>query len=126
MKTRRLIAFLLVLCMAFVIVGCNKVVVEKGTEKTTDTQISMSYERFNGSKEYSITVDKETTITTTVLSKGGNLYLKVKQAGKQAIVNENITGKILYPITLPSAGTYKITMKGDNHVGSFNLDWSGK
>ncbi|MGM9681945.1 MAG: hypothetical protein ACI3XR_10640 [Eubacteriales bacterium] len=85
----------------------------------------MSYEKFDGTKEYSIRVkDGETlAVKVSIVTEGGSLALTIAQNGDQPAYRGKDLPTTDFTVYLKEAGTYTVTLTADEHSGSYSLDW---
>lgn len=129
---KKVLCLLLVAAMALPLTGCDEALVSSGTtfmcvSNQTSESFSMSYEQFDGMKQYRLkTRQDHTTVRVDVETESGSLSVKVTAAdGRDELtyVAENLqTGS--YAFEVPNAGKYTVTVTADEHSGSFSFDWS--
>lgn len=124
---KKFLSSLIVAFMLF-LTGCSgSWLIINGVTYNTPILFSMRYERFNGNKERSITVDANETliITVTVETVSGLLdaYIAKDNNTDDCSYQGNDIQTTSFTVTLSQAGRYTIRVDADNHRGSFSFNW---
>lgn len=116
-----------VVLVLLVLTGCGgrKRTAEGDIEILNDTSATMRYTRFWGQKQYTATLAEPTAIRVEVKTESGTLKLEIGTQGEAPIYQGSLSEDMSFTVNAPP-GTYQITVTGQEHVGSYRFDWSGK
>ena len=102
--------------------GCGKK--DRDVERwSTDSAAGMTYARYNSAESYTVRLPQSGAIAVEVTTQAGVLHLEIAQPGQEPVYTGNLSESVSFTVNL-QAGTYTVTVRGENHAGGFRLDWS--
>jgi hypothetical protein len=115
----------LILTLLFLAAGCTSgsYVTVKSFENNTADSMSMRYEKFSGTKSKTISLDEPATVCVNIVSDTGSLGLTITDKDGRSYYEGNELPSSSFSVSLDTPGKYKITIKADNHKGSYDISW---
>ena len=122
------VLILLLLFISIILVGCS--VKESGkyttflsVSNTKKDSFSMSYEKFDGYKTYTIKAEKDDNLHMTFTTEGGSIDCSIVDSNGNTVYQLSDVGELDNTIVLRLSGQYQITLTAHNHKGSFEFKW---
>lgn len=85
--------------------------------------MSMSYEKFSGSKSKTISLDEPSNVSVVVSTESGTLDLSITDKDGNSYYNGINIPSSAFSVSLDKSGKYDITVSADNHKGSYDISW---
>ncbi len=114
--------FLLLLAL-LMFTGCSSYTVIMGHEVNDNNLLSMEHRQFIGHKVESAKISGQCDLKVSIVTDSGNLNLSVTKKGEDSPIYESKNIQTSY-FTIPvSEGEYIIRLEGEEHSGSYNINW---
>ena len=107
--------------------GCSRnFTFELGSiESNTDTKMKMTYKRFDGVKDRTLTVKEgePVEINVAIKTKDGTLNASIYNEDFDYSYEGKDIPTSTFSVTLDEPGNYTIKVEGDMHEGSYSFTW---
>ncbi|NLJ30288.1 MAG: hypothetical protein GX424_01560 [Clostridiales bacterium] len=113
------------LTLIILMAGCTRgsFITIKSHENNTPTSMSMSYEKFSGSKLKTISLDEPSDVSVVVSTESGSLDISITDKDGYSYYAGTDIPSSSFRVSLDKQGKYEITVNADNHKGSYNISW---
>ncbi|AEY66436.1 hypothetical protein [Clostridium sp. BNL1100] len=97
----------------------------RAVEISTSSQMSMSYEKFNGYKATSIKVKEGNPVDVNVdiVSNTGKLDMSITDEKDHSVYEGKDIPTSSFSVSLDKPGDYKLKVSGEKHSGSYKITW---
>ena len=97
----------------------------RAVEISTSSQMSMSYEKFNGYKATSIKVKEGNPVDVNVdiVSNTGKLDMSITDEKDHSVYEGKDIPTSSFSVSLDKPGDYKLIVSGEKHSGSYKITW---
>lgn len=121
---KRVIAVGISLVLLIAMAGCSSYTLLMSTEYSTNNSWTMSYQKFNGNKEKTVTFsgEGEHTFEVDISTEEGTLGLTITDKDGTEYFSGSDLGTDSFTVTVP-AGEYTILWDADSHKGGFEVYW---
>ena len=125
---KEIVSIVLICALVFCLCGCSGTKDSESGSTGADTRVlsasdvSMSYDKFNGCKAYDLCVDKDDTIVIDVETLNGELDVAILNDREEQIFSEIVRDNKNYSVIV-GPGEYVVTLNGQDHSGQYSIDW---
>lgn len=92
-------------------------------EHNTGSEFSMEYGKFDGYKNKTVNVDKETEFSVQISSESGQIDMKIEDKSGNVFYQGNDIPTSNFTVTVKEQGEYILTVHGHGHSGSYKVTW---
>ncbi len=126
MKHKKLLSLIIILLSFVMISSCSTSGRVIGAVKIeNETEKSMTYTQFDGTKKYAFKVedDEQVSVKVSVVSKSGKLdaYIAKDNDRTNAVYEGNDIKTSSFSVNIKEPGKYTIFLKGDAHEGGYKF-----
>ena len=117
--------FIVLLVAVLLLCGCSKrsCVTIRSIENSNSHSFSMRYQKFDGSKEYTLQAKEERQpLKVSVVTEAGSLSMTIGEKGKDPVYTGTDMPDMDFTVYL-DPGKYIITLTAEDHRGSYSFDW---
>lgn len=124
MKMNRKRSICLIVLLVLILSGCSQSA-ESINETQTDTEMSLMFRDFSGSREKNIVVEENqpriVSVALTCTSGEMNLYIVNSETGEKAFTGQKLSTDS-FTVTLKEAGSYLLTFDAKSAEGSLAVN----